>query len=94
MVNPFIDVVRIPVEAKEITSVTLAEFNSILNSISGVDSFMCVGVNSQRKNMYFNGIKEAFKLLLFVGGRLEEVLNLKWSDIIKIEQNESACQQK
>ena len=89
MVNPFIDVVRIPVEEKVITSVTLAEFNSILNSVSDVDSFMCIGVNNQRKNMYFNGIKEAFKLLLFVGGRLEEVLNLKWSDIIKIEQNES-----
>lgn len=44
-----------------------------------------IGKQGHRKNMYRDYLKDAFKLLLFTGGRLEEIINLKWSNIYQIE---------
>ena len=44
-----------------------------------------IGNQGHRKNMYRDYLKDAFRLLLFTGGRLEETINLKWSNIYSIE---------
>lgn len=89
MENPFSKVVKLKGHKNRVTSISIDEFFSILNCISVEDSYKTVGTSGHRKNMYFDQIKEVFKLILFTGGRLEEVVTLKWSDIHTIVQNNS-----
>jgi integrase len=85
MENPTNNIVKLRTVKKDITSLSTGEFNQLLNVISTENSMKIIGNQGHRKNMYRDYLKDAFKLLLFTGGRLEEIINLKWSNIIPIE---------
>lgn len=62
-------------------TITKDEFERILDSIDGSDSLLKLGGKGEVKNMYRDYLKLGFKLFLLTGGRREEVVDLRWSDI-------------
>src|SRR5690606_34048821 len=58
------------------------EFEKILSAIDSPEtSHIALLSNGVKKNMYQSYLKDAFRLGLFTGGRREEIVNLRWSDI-------------
>lgn len=58
------------------------EFEKILQTIDAAETnHKTILSNGTTKNMYFPYLKDAFRLGLFTGGRREEVVNLRWSDL-------------
>lgn len=82
MKNPFEVYVSKSVGHKKITTLTKDEFERIINSIGNADPYVVLGGKGERKNMYRPYLVEGFKLFLLTGGRREEVVDLRWSDII------------
>ena len=62
-------------------TITKDEFERILGSIDSSDSLLKLGGKGEVKNMYRDYLKLGFKLFLLTGGRREEVVDLRWSDI-------------
>lgn len=62
-------------------TITKDEFERILGSIDNSDSLLKLGGKGEVKNMYRDYLKLGFKLFLLTGGRREEVVDLRWSDI-------------
>ncbi|WP_396149568.1 tyrosine-type recombinase/integrase [Flavobacterium sp.] len=62
-------------------TITKDEFERILDSIDSSDSLHKLGGKGEVKNMYRDYLKLGFKLFLLTGGRREEVVDLRWSDI-------------
>lgn len=62
-------------------TITKDEFERILDSIDSSDSLLKLGGKGEVKNMYRDYLKLGFKLFLLTGGRREEVVDLRWSDI-------------
>lgn len=86
MDNPFIEYTSKEVEKTNIQSITKDEFDSILNIIGVADPYQIFeGTRVERKDMYRPFLKSAFKLFLLTGGRREEVVELRWSDILYAE---------
>jgi len=80
MDNPFETYNTKQVELSEIKSLSKSEFNQIIESIEQGQKFK-IDSKGGRKNMYWPQLKEAFKLFLLTGGRREEVLSLRWSQL-------------
>ena len=55
----------------------------IINAVERKSSLQSKRSDGRRDNMYEPWLTNAFKLFLYLGGRREEILNLKWSDIIE-----------
>ena len=49
--------------------------------VNNCDSMQQLGGKGQRKDMYRPYLKDGFRLFLLVGGRREEIVDLRWSDI-------------
>ncbi len=81
MENPFGVYVTKGVVRNQIQTLSKDEFNAILDSIDTADpiAYFDKGV---KKNMFELYLKDAFKLFLLTGGRREEVVELKWSDLM------------
>jgi site-specific recombinase XerD len=84
MKNPFEHYEPKAVPATKIETLTKEEFISILEAVDSCDPFQVLGTG-EKKNMYFPWLKQAFKLFLFTGGRREEVIQLKWGDLLTTE---------
>ena len=84
-INPFLGVPDLLVTPK-ITSVRENEFNELLKIISpenGVEKRKQKGrENLRTTNWYKPWLSFAFRLGLYTGGRSEDVVKLKWSDVI------------
>lgn len=80
MENPFETYHTKHVELSEIKSLSKSEFVKIIESIETGPKFK-YDSKGGRKNMYWPQLEEAFKLFLFTGGRREEVLSLRWSQL-------------
>ena len=62
-------------------TITKDEFERILDYIDSSDSLLKLGGKGEVKNMYRDYLKIGYKLFLLTGGRREEVVDLRWSDI-------------
>lgn len=82
MKNPFEIYVPKLVSKNKIQTLSKKEFNDILNAVDTCDPIHILGGKGERKNKYQPYLKDAFKLFLLTGGRNEEVVNLRWSDIL------------
>ena len=82
MKNPFADYETKPVTKKNIISISKDEFLSIINVVDTANPYQQLGGNGEIKNMYKDYLKTGFWLFLYTGGRREEVVNLKWDDIV------------
>ena len=62
-------------------TITKDEFEKILECVDSSDSLLKLGGKGEVKNMYRDYLKIGYKLFLLTGGRREEVVDLRWSDI-------------
>jgi integrase len=85
MKNPFRKYVRKYVPQSEIDTINKDEFDSILNTVDNYTPIIVLGGKGENKNMYRPYLKDGFKLFLLSGGRREEVVELKWSNIFESE---------
>ncbi len=81
MKNPFDSYVALHVTKGENLTLTQNEFLSIYESVDIADPIKILGGKGEKKNMYKDYLKDGFKMMLLTGGRREEVLELRWSDI-------------
>lgn len=82
--NPFVDVTR----RKEVVKVLTAQkndFEELLNAITPENGEMVFSTGEKRE-MYRPWLKQSFKLALATGGRREEFMTLKFSDIV-VDEN-------
>ena len=82
MKNPFSVYNSKSVGYQKIETITKDEFERILYCVDNSDSFLKLGGKGEVKDMYRDYLKDGFKLCLLTGGRREEVVDLKWSDIL------------
>ena len=69
-----------------IETITEEEFKRILEVVDTIDPIVKLGGEGKIENRYKPFLKDGFKLFLLTGGRREEVVNLKWSDIYSTPQ--------
>lgn len=81
MKNPFRKYTAKPIPHSEINSVTKQEFNAIIKAVDECDPIAVLAGKGEHKNMFRPFLKDGFKLFLLVGGRREEVVDLRWSNI-------------
>ncbi|MBD0725367.1 hypothetical protein B6A10_09270 [Flavobacterium sp. L1I52] len=81
MKNPFRKYSRKQVGKSNIDTVTREEFSAILKAVDTYSPFMVLGGRGERKNMFKSYLKDGFRLFLLTGGRREEIVDLRWSDI-------------
>lgn len=81
MKNPFRRYSRKQIPRTNIESVTKEEFNAILEAVDIISPYVVLGGKGERKNMYKPYLKDGFRLFLLTGGRREEIVDLRWSDI-------------
>lgn len=81
MKNPFRKYTAKPIPHSEINSVTKQEFNAIIKAVDECDPITVLAGKGEHKNMFRPFLKDGFKLFLLVGGRREEVVDLRWSNI-------------
>jgi integrase len=86
MKNPFNNVVKKKLIKREPKVINMDDFSRIIDSIETTDPFKKVG--KEIKNMYRPYLKNGFLLLLYTGGRFEDVVNMKWNDIRKEGETE------
>jgi len=86
MKNPFRKFVPKSVTPSSIDIITEDEFNQVLAAVDTFNPFITLGGKGEKKNLYKPYLKDGFKLFLLTGGRREEVVNLKWSDIYSTPQ--------
>lgn len=84
MKNPFDRYESKTIPAPEIETLTKDEFLSILEAVDNYNNVHSLSTG-EKKNLYFPWLKNAFKLFLFTGGRREEVIELKWGDLLTTE---------
>jgi integrase len=70
-------------EKKEINIITKIEFESLLQVLTYENGF--VNRKDKSRNCYKPWLKSAFKLAIETGLRREELILLKWSDLLEIE---------
>lgn len=81
MRNPFRNYIAKQVLKSNIETVNKVEFLKILGAIDIYDPIITLGGKEERKNMFKPYLKDGFRLFLLTGGRREEVVDLRWSDI-------------
>ena len=81
MKNPFRKFVPKPSINNIIDTITEEEFIRILTAVDTIDPIVKLGGKGKIENRYKPFLKDGFKLFLLTGGRREEVVDLKWSDI-------------
>ncbi|MDA0779298.1 MAG: tyrosine-type recombinase/integrase [Bacteroidetes bacterium] len=81
--NPFKNCIRKQVIKGDNLILTKDEFEKIIAAVESKSSFQQTRSNGRRDYLYETWMVNAFKLFLLVGGRREEVLSLKWNDIIQ-----------
>ena len=81
--NPFKNCIRKQVITGDNLILTKDEFQRIIAAVESKSSFQHTRTNGRRDYVYETWMVNAFKLFLLVGGRREEVLSLKWNDIIQ-----------
>ncbi len=83
MKNPFSTCVLKKLPKRNPKTLTKEEFDMILNAVDSASKYK-ISPNAKRQkiSMYKPYLKEAFKLFLLTGGRREEIINLRWSDIV------------
>jgi integrase len=86
MKNPFRKFVPKSVTPSSIDIITEDEFNQVLAAVDTFNPFIILGGKGEKKNLYKPYLKDGFKLFLLTGGRREEVVDLKWSDIYSTPQ--------
>jgi integrase len=79
--NPFRKFVPKGISKNNIDIISEEEFEKILDAIDNSNPIQKLGGKGENKNMYKPFLKDGFKLFLLTGGRREEVVDLKWSDI-------------
>lgn len=82
MKNPFRKYASKPTIKKNVTTLVKEEFKVILDSVGVVSPYTILGGKGEKKNMFRPYLVDGFKLFLLTGGRREEVVELKWSDIL------------
>ena len=86
MKNPFRKFVPKVVTPSNIDIITEDEFNKILGAVDTYNPYITLRGKGEKKNMFKPFLKDGFKLFLLTGGRREEVVDLKWSDIYSTPQ--------
>jgi integrase len=86
MKNPFRKYVPKVATPPTIDTITEEEFNRILDAVDTFDPIQKLGGKDESKNRYRHYLKDGFFLFLLTGGRREEVVDLKWSDIYSTPQ--------
>ena len=86
MKNPFRKFVPKVVTPSNIDIITEDEFNQILGAVDTYNPYITLRGKGEKKNMFKPFLKDGFKLFLLTGGRREEVVDLKWSDIYSTPQ--------
>lgn len=81
MKNPFRKYTAKPIPHSEINSVTKEEFNAILKAVDDCNPIAVLGGKGEHKNMLRSYLKDGFRLFLLIGGRREEIVDLRWNDI-------------
>lgn len=81
MKNPFRKYSRKQILKTNIDSVSRKEFTKILEAVDTYSPFVVLGGRGERKNMFKPYLKDGFRLFLLTGGRREEIVDLRWSDI-------------
>jgi integrase len=66
---------------RQVQTLSQQEFLDVLYAVDNADPVAHLG-NEIKKNRYYPYLKHAFRLFLLTGGRREEVVELKWSDIM------------
>lgn len=85
MKNPFRKYVKKVATPPTIDTITENEFNKILDAVDNHNPLVKLGGRGEIKNMYRSYLKDGFNLFLLTGGRREEVVDLKWSDIYTLD---------
>jgi integrase len=85
MKNPFRKYVPKVATPPTIDTITEEEFNRILDAVDTFDPIQKLGGKGESKNRYRHYLKDGFFLFLLTGGRREEVVDLKWSDIYTLD---------
>jgi integrase len=85
MKNPFRKFVPKITTPANINTITEDEFERIVAAVDTAYPIQTLGGKGEEKNMYRPYIKDGFYLFLFTGGRREEVVDLKWSDIYTLD---------
>jgi integrase len=84
--NPFRKFVPKSSKSSIIETITEEEFKRILDAVDTIDPIVKLGGEGKIENRYKPFLKDGFKLFLLTGGRREEVVTLKWSDIYSTPQ--------
>jgi integrase len=82
MKNPFESYTSKKKIKKNVETLTKDEFDSVISVIDTANPIVKLGGKGEKKNLYRFYLKDGFKLFLLTGGRREEVVELKWSDIL------------
>lgn len=82
MKNPFESYISKKKIKKNVETLTKDEFDSVISVIDTANPYVKLGGKGEKKNLYRFYLKDGFKLFLLTGGRREEVVDLKWSDIL------------
>ena len=82
MKNPFESYTSKKKIKKNIETLTKDEFENIISAIDTANPIVKLGGKGEKKNLFRFYLKDGFKLFLLTGGRREEVVDLKWSNIL------------
>lgn len=82
VVNPFRHV-QLTFTTREQNIITRSEFEKLLETITPENGVS--GVKTESRNFYKSWLPNTYKLALETGTRAEELVEMKWSDIIEIE---------
>lgn len=85
MKNPFRKFVPKVATPPNIDTITEEEFDRIIAAIGTADPIQKLSGKGKSKNRYRHYLKDGFYMFLLTGGRREEVVDLKWSDIYTLE---------
>ena len=85
MKNPFRKFVPKVAPPPTIDTITENEFEMILAAVDTANPIQSLGGKGETKNRYRHYLKDGFYLFLLTGGRREEVVDLKWSDIYTLD---------
>ena len=85
MKNPFRKFVPKVETPPTIDTITEEEFERILIAVDTADPIQTLGGKGESKKRYRDYLKDGFYLFLLTGGRREEVVDLKWSDIYTLD---------
>ncbi len=81
MTNPFDNCVKKKIKTKNPEIMVVNDFLKIIESVENENPIKELGGKGSKRNMYRDYLIDGFFLFLFTGGRFDEVVNLKWSDI-------------